>query len=251
MCTNLSDDEPVAPFSRNMFARIDACVTAGTAEACQQRNRVLRKPDGTRRAFCPLNVWAVALVDAGVAVKHRDLIVADRLRTRPLEQDEAKAECIPLLAAQAFTSHQPRTLMHDTDRASKLTVTGEETLLCLCGTRGIGKSLAAAYIVAYLGGRVVDAYPFARPGVDVDSLVEQRGVVVIDQLGREYAKSDWSVVQIEEVVERRRKLGKLTVLCANLNRKDFVRRYQEFIEDRLNEDCAFVLAYGQSRRGAQ
>lgn len=249
MCET-SESEFHTPFSRATAEFIDACGAAHTFDGCPRRGRTRTDDTGRIVDFCPVDAWARELVEVGAAVKHVRLLVADRLGQRQLERDLADPRNVPLRVALALLRREPVTVRHDRDQGVELTLTGQETLVAFGGSRGIGKSLAMAWLVGQLGGRVVDAYGFARPGADIEGLATQRGTLVIDQLGREYSKGDWAQVQIEEIVERRRKRERLTVLVANLNRDDFALRYGKFIDDRLNEDAAFVCCYGPSRRGA-
>lgn len=230
--------------TKNCDTIIDWCSKTERYKDCPVRGRDARHANGERVPLCPIDAWVKAMVDAGVADRHGELILANLLGD-PLDG-------IPMEVGYALVEKKPHTFLHDAKpgtTGTQITVTGSEVLVAMVGSRGVGKTLAASYVIANLGGRIVSSYRFARPGLEMDPLIEQRGALVIDQLGREYAKSDWSLAQLEEVIVERHARRRLTLLVANMTREQFAR-YEGVIEDRFNEDGAFVVIYGQSRRGA-
>jgi hypothetical protein len=126
---------------------------------------------------------------------------------------------------------------------------GNESLIGLCGPRGVGKTVSCAYALGKLGGRYLTAYQFSRPGLDLEHLARVP-LVVVDQLGREHAASEYAAASLEELLDARHSGRLLTILVGNLTRDQFVAHVGPIVEDRL-KDGAFFALKGASRRGAR
>lgn len=172
-----------------------ACMKARSYPVCEQRQ--------VWEANCPIRRLderfagvEKQLVTAGVETRERDIILADaRWHNRePLLDTDA------LRVVRAVLGRKRQTVPLVTSSAVDLV--GDEAIIALCGPRGVGKSIAACWALGQLGGRYTTAYQFVRPGLDLDDL-KRTPLVVIDQLGRQYAASDYGPQQLEEVLDSR------------------------------------------------
>lgn len=163
---------------------------------------------------------------------------------------------VPLLktaamtAARAFAARTPTTIAIPGE--GKITVRGDETWLLLAGDPGVGKSLAAAWVLAADHGRWYRASDITRirDGFEPDEVIDQPCTVVIDDLGTEHVgASEYALSVIESVLCGRYDHGRPTVITLNLNREDFRRRYGTRIDDRVTETGLFVELPGESLRG--
>jgi hypothetical protein len=132
---------------------------------------------------------------------------------------------------------------------ASLKLRGSECLIVLAGPRSTGKTVAACYFLSRSGGGLYrTAYPLSDAVTNTEAWISAR-TLVIDQIGREYAgASDYSLSRLEHVVDARYAEMRTTVLLANLNRKDFMRRYGGIIESRLEGDGLFVEVKGRNER---
>lgn len=131
-------------------------------------------------------------------------------------------------------------------------LTGRERIVVLGGNRGRGKTVAAQYLLARVGGLYLTEPAFGRiqkdGGVDIREAKAAR-VLVIDQLGRaSRGGSDFAPAAIEEVVDARCADGLLTVLAGNFTADEFKQRYGAIIMDRIAGFGVFVLFGGESIR---
>jgi len=135
---------------------------------------------------------------------------------------------------------------------AKVEVRGDECFIVLAGPRATGKTVAACYYLSRAGGGLYrTAYALSDASTDTSEWVACR-VLVIDQIGREYAgASDYSLSRLEHVIDARYAEKRMTILVANLNRKDFMRRYGGIIESRLEGDGLFVEVRGRNERAVR
>ncbi len=216
---------------------IQACLrrTPSPLAGCKLREALWTGPEAPAamaRFLCPVSDWIAAARRAGVEEAPLEVIVADRLLAK-LALPEPPLQAVRSLMAQCEY------------REGKNALSGDEVLVVLAGNLGVGKTVAASYAVAHLGGRYTTAYDWTAPR-ELAPLEEAR-VLVVDQLGREYA-SEYVLTQLERVVHKRHAARRLTLLVGNLTRKQF-SRYQGVIEDRLRERGAFLEFGGASLRG--
>ena len=244
MCEAVSVHEIHRPFTVQTARLIDACAAVGTSATCPRRRISRTNPDGRELRQCPIATWIDGLNETGMSDDHRDLIVADRLGQRPLKP------CAPLAVVTALVLGEATRVQAGPEKnPQEVALTGHETLVALMGARGIGKTLAASYLLSRLGGQLLLAYRFGRPGLEIDALGALQRPLVIDSLGREYQNGNYALSQLEEVIELRRARRRLTLLTANMTRAQFAKTYDGILDDRLNENAAFVCCYGPSRRG--
>jgi hypothetical protein len=220
-------------------ALINACVSpAGCWRDCELREALWRGPEAPAteaRYLCPLSDWIIAARRAGLEEAALEVIVPERMGEKPINK-----ELLPMQAALALIAHAPLS-------APRARLVGNEVLVVMAGNVGVGKTVAASYVVAHLGGRYTTAYEWVRPGLELEPLRTAR-VLVVDQLGREYL-SEYVVTQLEDVIHKRHAARRLTLLLGNLDGQDLLARYQAVIADRLKERGAFLEFGGQSLRG--
>jgi hypothetical protein len=141
-------------------------------------------------------------------------------------------------------------------RPNEAFLTGTEAILVLGGNQGRGKTLAACYAIARLGGYYTRAPAWARrDGVDYD-LALAAPVLVVDQLGREdWGSNDWARSQFEDVIDARYQRRRLTVFVGNLLWQEFVHHFDKHLNrstlrDRVFGDGVFVIFGGESLRAS-
>jgi hypothetical protein len=135
-------------------------------------------------------------------------------------------------------------------RAGAVHLTSGEVLVGLGGNQGRGKTLAACYAIARLGGVYTRAPQWTRRGaIDIDDVVKAP-VLVVDQFGREhFGESEWSLSQFEDAIDARYQARRLTFLVGNLTWETFVERLRRTtIADRIGDDGVFVEFAGESIR---
>jgi hypothetical protein len=136
------------------------------------------------------------------------------------------------------------------ERSGSVSLTGSEVLVVLAGNQGRGKTLAATYAIARLGGLYTRAPQWTRPGeIDVPDAIAAP-VLVIDQFGREhFGESKWARSQLEDVIDARHQRRRLTLLVGNITWAAFRERLEDMtVLDRLSGDGVFVLFGGPSLR---
>lgn len=140
-------------------------------------------------------------------------------------------------------------------KAGVVQLRGTERVLCLHGYTGLGKTVAACYALARLGGVYLTAYDLGGvgqdPAVPNRQQLRQAPVVVVDQVGRA-----WSQGYVQQVMEwlidaRYDSRTGLTILCGNfLAPADFERDADEIIASRMAKAGKYVLCVGDDlRRG--
>ena len=228
-CFPHRDDEAAASACEAVRA-FDACEFAKEPPCCPRR-RLLDAYDSVRDR----------LVKARVPEREARLLRDAAARRQPLQETDALRVVRALLKRQR--------LVVDLAGGISQTLDADVVLIVLGGPRGVGKTVAACYALAREGGMYTTAYGFMRAGgIDLDEAKAAR-VLVVDQLGREnIGASDFGLSQLEEVLDARYAALRLTVLACNLERAQFVERYQGIIEDRLVGGGAFVPLTGSSLR---
>lgn len=155
------------------------------------------------------------------------------------------------------------------ERAAEFLSDAGERTLVLSGPKGVGKSFAAAWVVAQA---CPDANPRRRNGVwspdeaprwlSVSKLArieryntavmepfEQCSMLVIDDLGVEYLDAHGSfLTTLDGLIDARYAGGLRTVITTNLTADAFKARYGERIADRIRETGEFVELAGKSLR---
>lgn len=113
---------------------------------------------------------------------------------------------------------------------SRLQLRGNERLLVLHGPPGLGKTVAACYLIARLGGLYLTAYEVAaigqEPDVPTRSQLRAAPVVVVDQLGDEHAVSAHTRTMLRWLVDVAYNEDHWLVLLGNFgNADEFVAAY--------------------------
>jgi len=129
-------------------------------------------------------------------------------------------------------------------------LTGSEAIVVFAGNQGRGKTTAACYAIARLGGMYTRAPQWTRPnGVDIDEVIRVPALVV-DQFGREhFGDSDWARSQFEDAVDARYQAERLTFLVGNLQYESFCQRLKgTTVVDRVHGEGVFVEFGGDSIR---
>ena len=233
---------PIAAVNTSASNKMIAeCLSVGHHNTCQNRRARFHPRNGVSGYVCPIDQWAKAMTDADVGERESELIFNDRVGVAHLKALKS------LSVARCLVRSVPTEIAADSYGTPRQLLTGRERFIALGGSRGMGKTLAASYVIAYLGGKYTTAQRFARPGLDLDVLMRVPGALVIDQLGREYSEG-WAQAQIEDVVDERYRRKRLTILVGNLTRELFVKRYGTILDDRIEGDGAFVVLYGDSLR---
>jgi hypothetical protein len=145
--------------------------------------------------------------------------------------------------------------------AAPVTLRGDEVLFVFHGPTGAGKTLAAAYLVARMGGIYVTSYDFVeagmRPELPTKAQLEAAPVLVIDQVGREHSVSEHGPTMFERVGDARYAAERITIFIGNFAAaRDFEDRYdgadadgEGVIADRMRGAGAYVAFRGKSLRG--
>jgi DNA replication protein DnaC len=130
-------------------------------------------------------------------------------------------------------------------------------MLALFGPRGVGKTVAAAWGLARIPGRYVEAQAlcaarrehFGSPSENYHRLA-RAGLLVVDELGTEASVED-AQATLHDIVNRRQRLPRRTLLLGNLDRGAFLARYDGRTLDRLREIAVIRKIDGESmRKGA-
>ncbi len=166
--------------------------------------------------------------------------VADRV---PLDETEA------LRVVRAFAS-APRSAGVRMDNGETIAFTGSEWVTVLGGPVGTGKSLAAAYFVARVGGLWLSARHLANPKFDLDAFEKCRALVV-DDLGTEYnGGAAYGTDRASALLESRHAEQRRTLITTNLASAAILDRYGVRLASRLREGGRFVGCVGADLRAA-
>ena len=117
----------------------------------------------------------------------------------------------------------------------------QHPILVLFGGTGVGKTVAAAWALSQRPGHYVEAETlckesrshFGGPSPEFWRYVRSE-FLVIDELGMEHSE-DLAAATLHEVVNRRQRLPKRTLLLGNLNRAQWTTRYDSRTRSRLQE----------------
>ena len=127
-------------------------------------------------------------------------------------------------------------------------------ILMLSGKAGNGKTFAMASTVWVHGGRYVDAQELVRTSTfddpEWDSLATCH-VLAVDELGAEATNSAFEA-NLYNLIDRRYRMGKRTLIGTNLNAAEFKARFcangLDRLIDRLKTAGTFVTLSGDSMR---
>ena len=214
----------------------DACVASKSRAGC------------TFRIFpevCPwerMNVQARACqeasVMAGVPAREHALIIEHLWNRTKLQNTEPLAVMRAVYGGKECTVNLSQ---------GKLVIPAKPAIIVLAGERGIGKTLAACHWLARTGGLYKTSYGLGNVNDNLRDWYDTRRLV-IDQIGREQAASDYALSRLEAVIDARYANKRQTVLCANMDRASFLKRYDKIIEARLDGDGVFADLRGPDLR---
>lgn len=129
------------------------------------------------------------------------------------------------------------------------------------GTVGTGKTYAAFAIMKRLGELGLRATFHTAPELldlirddfdkkdsyNLDRLLENRGVLIIDDLGTEKA-SEWVTETLHKLIDKRYREVLPTIITSNNSLDELVDRLGDRIPSRLAEMCDIVQLEGEDRR---
>lgn len=133
--------------------------------------------------------------------------------------------------------------------------------LYIWGAVGTGKTYAAYAIMKKLGEMGIRATLRTAPDLmdslrddfqhkdsyNLDRLLENRGVLIIDDLGAEKA-TEWVVETLHRIVDKRYREVLPTIVTSNNSLDELSERVGDRIPSRLAESCDIVKLEGDDRR---
>lgn len=244
-------------------AGIEACKKAGAMPGCEfvidpyvcPRRR---QADVRDRAAIHLSAGNVQDRECGLIMAHLRPDDANRVPLRdtdPLRLMRAVLRRKPMVVQLENGAQVDR---HGKVHRGRVVLRGDEIHIGLFGNRGVGKTVAAAYAIARLGGLYTLAAQYTRPAHNdgvVLAACKGAGVLVVDQVGRENrGESAFGLSQLEEVIDHRHAGKRITVAVGNMEWsgrggvEGFIERYEGIVADRWNGAGVFVLFAGESMR---
>ena len=129
------------------------------------------------------------------------------------------------------------------------------------GPVGTGKTYAAYAIMKRLGEIGIRATLYTSPDLmdklrddfqhkdsyNLDRLLENRGVLIIDDLGAEKA-TEWVVEMLHRIIDKRYREVLPTIVTSNSSLDELSERVGDRIPSRLAEACDIVKLEGDDRR---
>jgi hypothetical protein len=143
----------------------------------------------------------------------------------------------------------------DIARGQRASKSGKRpTVLVLSASVGVGKTVAAAYALAQIGGhhvlapKLVERMQPRNPREQATALPAHAGrLFVVDDIGTESGREFGSVF-FDVIDSRVHSRATLTLITTNLSEHDFCKRYDLRTMDRLREHGSFVEFQGASLR---
>jgi DNA replication protein DnaC len=138
--------------------------------------------------------------------------------------------------------------------------------LYVYGPNGSGKTHLASAVLLQAAAQSVSVYALPadllreeyierRPFDEHQTIVERCetvGILFLDDVGKEYAaKSGWAELVLENLIRKRVRELRPTIITSNLSLKDFRARYQESAFSLLVGSSIPVLMTDDDRRGQQ
>lgn len=207
-----------------------------------------------------LRMEAVAIDDEAVAARERAMAAADAERERVARDARLRASGVPLQGdRRAEVVRGTLDLGFGTSIKAVvrwLALHDRPSPLVLQGGTGSGKSVAAAWALASLGGYCRSASQLAwtwqsntvRAVDERDRLADCR-LLVLDDIGTEHRRDcEWLSVALRDLFELRQRDELLTIITTNLSHQAWEQRYpDERIGSRLSR-AAWVSDQGADRR---
>lgn len=238
-------------------AAVDACEEARGHETC----RWARIADACPRARAIDTYDAIVqhmahpMLSARVPKRETELILAaarrrDRVPLWPLDSLRVVRAVLKRRRERVVVENGAEVRKGGERVSGSVYLTGSEVIAVFAGNQGRGKTAAACYAIARLGGMYTRAPQWTRRnGVDIDEAI-RAPVLVVDQFGREhFGDSDWSRSQFEDAVDARYQAERLTFLVGNLQYEGFCQRLKgTTVLDRIHGDGVFCEFGGESIR---
>jgi DNA replication protein DnaC len=132
----------------------------------------------------------------------------------------------------------------------------ESWCLVMSGDPGCGKTVAAAYACAHLGGCAwISAAELMRMSMYDSGAWTQLAtckLLVVDDLGSEFVDGPGSMLaRLDGVLDDRYRREKKTLITTNLSPSSFKQRYKERIADRVRDGGLFFISSDKSMRGVK
>ena len=184
---------------------------------------------------------------AGIAAARRVLAAIPGAEEAVSPLDDTPA----LRLAQAFVQRKPVEVQLGSSDKSTVRFNGAERWLFLGGDVGVGKTIAATWLLAHWRdlGFFVRACDLAKLDDDLHDKAKTALVLLLDDLGDEYiAQSQFGTSRLRDLLVHRHAFDLPTVATMNMKRTEFAERFGERANDRLEEMGKFVAVVGASRR---
>lgn len=121
-------------------------------------------------------------------------------------------------------------------------------IVVFSGIRGCGKSTAAAWLLAQLGGAWIDCGTLSRPAPDQEARIQDvvtRPAVVLDNIGGEYSPSGYASAMAAEIIRRAYHERAFIVATTILRKADWWCSFPESARDdigaRMKSGGAWVV----------
>lgn len=210
--------------------------------------------------------WAEAMAEDARRDRERE-VAACEARADSVAPSRLRELGVPDLAVQ----HSLAPWSTDAVRAARKFIRADKRMLLLCGTKGTGKTTAAAVVLRWwllrcaLAPRPTCAKPppvamferattFARMSAydrDDKAYFDELcrcGLLVMDDVGAE-TLAGVAPAMLDELMDVRYGSGRRTVITSNLSGSAFKARYGERIADRIRECGIVETLTGSSMRG--
>lgn len=226
---DLARHEPAAPLDASDFFALIPAVDA-SAPTREEHDRRRIEAERERR-----------LIAAGVATA----LTADDLEW--LIRDELPLDTDSLRTVRRW------------DHA-RSTGTSAFSVLVMLGLRGVGKSVAAGWLLAKHGPGIYCSAEMLRASFkatnaqdrDLYRRAQRTRVLVVDELGRESDAESADAMMFDVINGRRGRAGGRdqlwTMLLGNISEKDFRERYDPSTVDRIEQQGAILRARGSNLR---
>jgi DNA replication protein DnaC len=193
---------------------------------------------------------AQAEVGDEIAAKRREVEERISREERAERRKRLIADGVPLRSLLALDASRET----DAIRAARAFVDGPDKcgFLILAGTKGTGKTVAAAWLCAERHGTFLDVARLCRINRYDEAQMrplETCRLLVLDDLGQEFSDAKGSfAATLDGIINARYGAMLKTVITTNLTADDFKARYGERVADRIRECGRFIPVTGESMR---
>ena len=180
----------------------------------------------------------------------------DRRRAIQAKRADLEQAGVPARMLDAMSDGEPTKRTTALDAVTEWLASEERDLLVLSGGVGCGKTFAAAYACTQARWPVfcdpMTLGTLKRFDAQAVEPFVACSLLVIDDLGQEFADDKGNAIQFIEALLARRQARKLrTLITTNLLPGQFKARYDERIADRIRESGKFVSCGESSMRPRQ